>query len=143
WHAKHEANGGHRGTTPPPHLGAHPEPPPPECGGHAHADRIAAGNQDLVRLELAGDAIGARRGAAHQQDTRRHDGTLHGPGSQPPGNVRSCNVQLHCMTRRAPTHLGIQYAPSGSCGSSRESFTPVLELWMNLLSPTYIPTWVT
>src|SRR5256886_1394814 len=47
------------------------------------------------------------------------------------------------MILRAPTNRSSQYAPSGSCGSSRDSFTPRFELWMNLSSPTYIPTGVT
>src|SRR2546422_3545093 len=104
----------------------------------SRADRIAARDQDLVRLELTGDAIGAGRGAGAQHVAGCQDGQLQA-GDWPSGN----REPAHDITLRAPTHLSIQYAPSGSCGSSRESFTPVLELWMNLLSPTYIPTCVT
>src|SRR5207245_3847169 len=49
----------------------------------------------------------------------------------------------HGMILRAPTQRSSQDWPSGSCGSRRDSFTPRFELWMNLSSPTYIPTWVT
>src|SRR5213078_17249 len=49
----------------------------------------------------------------------------------------------HGIIRLAPTQRSSQYAPSGSRTSSRESFTPRVELWINFHSPTYSPTCVT
>src|SRR5207249_7078345 len=65
------------------------------------------------------------------------------PATPLPQRVTRHRFTPHGMILRAPTHRSSQYAPSGSCGSSRESFTPRFELWMNLSSPTYIPTCVT
>src|SRR2546427_414998 len=60
------------------------------------------------------------------------------------GRVPPCRrVTLHGITRLTPTQRSSQYPPSGSWGSRRDSFTPLVELWMNFNSPTYIPTCVT
>src|SRR6266511_1675236 len=83
----------------------------------------------------------ARCGAGQSQcNARRHDGT-----SARHHNMPTCKRAdvYHCTTRRAPTHRETHQAPSVSCASKRESFTPVFELWMNVCSPTYMPTCVT
>src|ERR1051325_1041165 len=56
---------------------------------------------------------------------------------------QSNRCDLHGTIRRAPTHRDTHHCPSESADDRRDNFTPVPELWMNVCSPTYIPTCVT
>src|SRR5712691_8174588 len=111
------------GPAPAPHMPPHGEPAAPESLRDTLAQGVAPRDEDLVPSQRGGLLVVGGGGAGE-------DRGVHGQGED----------EFHGMILRAPTHRSSQYAPSGSCGSRRDSFTPRFELWMNLSSPTYIPT---
>src|SRR2546422_1608851 len=66
----------------------------------SRADRIAARDQDLVRLELTGDAIGAGRGARSEEHTSELQSRLHLVCRL---LLEKKNGRAHCRTPTAAT----------------------------------------
>src|SRR5712691_328392 len=120
------------GPAPAPHMPPHGKPAAPESLGDTLAQGVAPRDEDLVPSQRGGLLVAGGGGTAQENGVAE----LPIKGTQHPGTP-------HGIILRAPTHRSSQYAPSGSCGSRRDSFTPRFELWMNLSSPTYIPTCVT
>src|SRR5947208_2120519 len=121
--AEHEVDQRRRRSTAPADSRPHLDPLLPHRTGQLDTLRILLLDDDAVAAEGMRNA--ASPTGQREQNTRRHDGTTHG------------------STRLAPTHRATHQAPSASCASRRDSFTPEFALWMNVCSPTYIPTWVT
>lgn len=104
---KHEEHQGRRRPAAPPHRPADPEAMLTEGSGHLRALRVLPVDENLVTAERAGNPGG---GAAEEQ---RHDAKT--PRAQ-------------SRMRRAPTQRDSHHAPSESCTSSRDNFTPLFEL---------------
>src|SRR3989454_1073409 len=117
-----------RRPAPASHVLAHGEPSAPKRLGEALTQGIAARDEDLVAAQGGGLLVAGRGGAGR-------DKGVDDKGEADKGVARSGVARTpHGITRRAPTQRSSQYAPSASCGSRRESFTPRVELWMNLSS---------
>jgi len=115
-----------RRPTPSPHARSHRHALRSERPGELDALGILSLDDDSVSVQGVRETRRCTRQHQCQNHTRRHGGAY-----------------CHCTNRRAPTHRAIHQDPSGSFPSSRDSFTPVLELWMKVCWPTYMPTCVT
>src|SRR6266540_2392402 len=106
-------------------FGPHLDALLPHGAGKLDALLILFFDEDIVPAQGVRDPRRAA-GEGEERKTRRHD----------------C-AKSYWTTRLAPTHRATHHAPSVSCDSNRDNLTPVFELWMNVCSPTYMPTCVT
>src|SRR5437870_10938059 len=131
--AKREREEIRGGSAPPAHVVAHRKPTMAEAVGNATTQRVLTRDEDLIAAERGGRLVA--RGGGAGGDKGVADNGEADKGVAGSGVART----PHGITLLAPTHRSSQYAPSASCGSRRDSFTPRLALRMILSSPTYLP----